>query len=344
MEYPKDYDTVVNEVKKRFTVSDFYVTVDSLGSRYTFEIVPTYDLHEKFRELFKEMRKIGKIPLLKREEEGLQLKIIPFKGPNVSLIKDLLITLGSFLATLITIGWAGLLLGGGDILTAIMFLISMISIIALHETGHFIAGKLLGANISTPIFFPGIPTIGGTFGAVIRMREPPIDRRQMLIMGISGPIMGFIIALIVSYIGLHLSTITFEQPKNAIFLPSPPILSILASLIYGDLEGKYLIFHPVAFAGWVGMLVTFLNLTPAGQLDGGHIFRAILGPRYSKIVSYIAILILVITGWYLMAILALFFLNNPGPLNDLPEDKKLYYTIPAIAVLLWLLTMVIIIQ
>jgi membrane-associated protease RseP (regulator of RpoE activity) len=196
-------------------------------------------------------------------------------------------------------------------------------------------GRRYGIRVTLPFFIPAppIPPLAiGTFGALIRIRSPMIDRRSLFDVGIAGPLAGLVVALPTIVIGLLLSRPLPVGPGSepGIRLGSPLLFSALQWLTVGpDLPGQDVLLHPVAFAGWFGLFVTGLNLLPIGQLDGGHMAYALLG-RGHRIVSLIALGVLGVMGitawpgWFVWATLA-FVLGrrHPPPLNDVdPLDRK----------------------
>ena len=214
------------------------------------------------------------------------------------------------------------------ILVMIQYTVAIIAIIGLHELGHFAASRLHRIDASLPYFIPGIGY--GTFGALIVQRSPPPNRDSLFDLGISGPIVGFIIAIIVVIFGLFLSP--FLSPSQtielyAVFpdvgsLPSPILFDLIWLFFTFGIPTNYTAFvHPVAFAGWVGFLITGLNFFPIGQLDGGHVSRALVGRRYHQIASLVAVFILFLIGYWLMALLAffLFYGRHPGPVDDVSQ-------------------------
>src|SRR5262249_54547004 len=143
----------------------------------------------------------------------------------------------------------------------------------------FLQAKRYRVHASFPYFIPMPISPIGTMGAVIAMPRGMGDRRALFDIGISGPIAGLIPAIIFSVIGLQLSTIgPMPPPGEAGFsLGEPLIFKLLAYLVLGPVPtGGELFLHPVAFAGWVGIFLTALNLFPIGQLDGGHVLYALL--------------------------------------------------------------------
>ncbi len=213
--------------------------------------------------------------------------------------------------------------------TTIIFMLALMGIIFTHEMGHYKMSQKLGIEASLPYFIPGLPQIGGTFGAFISQKSPPQNRRDLIDMGLAGPFAGFIVTLVVFVIGFFMSVpVTAEQliaidqafPSQSTSL-AVPLLFTLMEYLFQDFipAGGTIYLHPVAFAAWVGMLVTALNLFPISQLDGGHALRSIIGPERHKQIGWIGILVLLLLGFYTMAILILALSaggGHPGPLND----------------------------
>ena len=218
----------------------------------------------------------------------------------------------------------------GDILLGIPFSFGIMSILSLHELAHYVAARFHRVKASLPYFIPA-PTLLGTLGAVIVMKSPMPNRESLLDIGIAGPIGSFVLSIIFLIIGLNLSTVSVAvvEPGRAA-LGSSILFSSIADLIKGQLpDGHHIILHPIAFAGWIGLLVTGLNLIPAGQLDGGHISYALLG-RWHAVVAKIAFISLLLLGiftsriWLFWAFLILFMgLGHPPPIDEVtPLDRK----------------------
>ncbi|MEJ2745483.1 MAG: site-2 protease family protein, partial [bacterium] len=176
-----------------------------------------------------------------------------------------------------------------------------------------------------PYFIPG-PTIIGTFGAVIKTKSPIPDRKGLLDIGAAGPICGFVVALVALGVGLSLSEIvdlTTVVRQGATEFGDSLITSFMTHLIKGPVpEGKTVMLHPVAFAGWVGLLITAFNLMPTGQLDGGHVLYAVIG-RWHSIIARMTIIGLLLMGWFLWEVWFLWAFivmllgpYHPPPLND----------------------------
>jgi membrane-associated protease RseP (regulator of RpoE activity) len=203
------------------------------------------------------------------------------------------------------------------------------AILLTHEMGHYLTSRYHGVGATLPYFIPA-PSIIGTFGAFIRMTSPIVHKRALLDIGASGPIAGFIVAIFAVAIGLHYSTVVETPTMEGMKLGSPLIFSLISQIIIGPIpDHSDVILHPIAFAGWIGMFVTALNLIPIGQLDGGHVVFAVLGRRHRVIsLGMIPILFLLgITGWpgwFLWAILPLIFgINHPPVMDsDSPLDRN----------------------
>jgi len=210
------------------------------------------------------------------------------------------------------------------------FSLAIIFVLGSHEMGHFIAARRWGMKTSLPYFIP-FPTIVGTLGAVIRHKGPIPNRKALFDVGVSGPLVGVVASVIITAIGL---TIPYQPVENGTYIElGTPLLFDAISYIVNP-ESEFI--HPVAFAGWVGMLVTFFNLIPVGQLDGGHVMRALIGERANN-VSKLMPAVLIFGGWlytYLSGessilifwgVIALIFSfqQHPKPLNDsIPVDRK----------------------
>lgn len=173
------------------------------------------------------------------------------------------------------------------------FALAVLGVLGVHESGHYVMSRYHGVQASLPYFIP-MPNIFGTLGAVIRMRGRIPDRRALFDIGVAGPLAGLAAAVVVSVVGLHLDPITapervLNDPNAQNFeFGSPPLLQAVAWATGQPLTypGSQTV-NPVVFGGWVGMFVTFLNLIPVGQLDGGHVARALLGQRQETIAALI---------------------------------------------------------
>jgi membrane-associated protease RseP (regulator of RpoE activity) len=188
---------------------------------------------------------------------------------------------------------------------------TLMSILLCHELGHYVVGRRRGVPMSLPYFIPLPPGISlGTMGAVIQMDEPIADRNALFDVGASGPLAGLVVAIPLLVIGLSMSHIGPSVPDPEKTIEGNSILYAMIKLGMfkqwlpgGGLDVQL---HPMAFAAWVGLLITAINLLPIGQLDGGHIAKALLGERHEKLSLYlnIALPILGLVIGVAMAIIA----------------------------------------
>src|SRR2546427_11943135 len=225
----------------------------------------------------------------------------------------------------------------------LFFTLPLLTILGSHEMGHYLVAKRYKVQASLPFFLPSVPPLG-TFGAFISMRDPIPTRRAPLDIGVSGPLVGFAIAIPVPLAGLALSPASPALPPNAVGEAiRPSILFSFLSLFF-PLPSSFSL-HPLAFAGWVGLFVTAINLLPAGQLDGGHVARALLGRRQFY-VSWAAVLLLFgmsifYPGWFIFGFLILMLgVRHPPPLNDLTRLDPARKLVGIVAVAILIITFV----
>ena len=243
-----------------------------------------------------------------------------------------------FLCTLVTTTLAGAMQNGVDPLTnpwqiysGLPFAVTLITILLVHEMGHYLMSRYHGVKATLPYFIPA-PSFIGTFGAFIKMKSPPPDRRSLFDVAAAGPLAGLVLAIPAVIIGLQLSTISpGDKMGGGITLGSSLLLSFLSQITLGILPDEAnILMHPVGFAGWIGLLVTAMNLLPVGQLDGGHVIYALFGERYIWVsrVALVSILSLGFLrwwdGWLIWGLLLLFMgLRHPPPLDPYtPLDAK----------------------
>jgi len=245
---------------------------------------------------------------------------------------------GLFLCTVITTTSAGALQNGVNpltdpwgLLSGIPFAATLMLILLVHEMGHYLTARYHGVAATLPYFIPA-PSIIGTFGAFIKMETSPWNRRVLFDVGAAGPIAGLVLAIPAIVIGLGLSTVSVDyQAGGGLSLGSSLVFSLLSQLTLGVVpEEAHILLHPVAFAGWIGLLVTALNLLPVGQLDGGHVVYALFGRRQVW-VSRLALVVIVglavmgyWEGWIFWAVLLVVMgLRHPPTIDDItPLDPK----------------------
>jgi hypothetical protein len=243
--------------------------------------------------------------------------------------------------------------------TGIPFAVSLLAILLAHEFGHYLAGRYHHTHVTLPYFIPFPISPFGTMGAFIQLKEPPKNKRILLDIGIAGPLAGLVVAIPVLFLGLALSRVgplnifpgqSVQMEGNSLLyliskfivfgqvLPAPSTYGNLSPVLYWlryfftaqpfPAGGVDVMIHPIAFAGWAGLLVTALNLIPAGQLDGGHVLYTLFGRRARVLLPFIlAALILlgfVWAGWWLWAFL-IFLLGRlyAEPLDQItPLDPR----------------------
>ena len=218
-----------------------------------------------------------------------------------------------------------------NLLGGLMFSIAIMFVLGSHEMGHYFTAKRWGMKTSLPYFIP-FPTIIGTLGAVIKHKGPIPNRRALFDVGVSGPLVGIVASCIVIFVGLKIP-FNVESYEEGLILGTPILFDLIARAV--NFNGA--VIHPIAFAGWVGLFVTFLNLIPVGQLDGGHIMRAMIGKK-AVIVSKMMPIVLILLGtavsyiykvsdsiWIFWGLITLFFSlqPHPDPIDDkTPLDMK----------------------
>jgi len=183
----------------------------------------------------------------------------------------------------------------------LIYAIVLMTILLGHELGHYLTCRRYGLSATLPFFIPA-PTLIGTMGAFIRIRSPITRKRQLFDVGIAGPLMSFCLALPALVVGLSLSKVVPAFPREGtLYFGEPLMLKLLGGLFFGRVAAGYdVILHPVAVAGWVGALVTAMNLFPLGQLDGGHVAYAFFGAR-AKTVGRIFLAVFVVLGVFFWA-------------------------------------------
>ena len=252
-----------------------------------------------------------------------------------------------FLLTIFTTLLAGAIMEGAQIFSnpleifkGIPFSFTLLFILGTHEFGHYYYAQKHRVDATLPYFIPAPPFLFliGTFGAFIKIKSPIYRKDALLQIGAAGPIAGFIIAVPALIIGLLLSEVIEKNDiQGAIILGDSILMKILTFITHpGLLESQDIMLHPIAFAGWIGLLVTMLNLLPIGQLDGGHIAYAMLGEK-QDIIGKLAFLLLIplsffSINWLIWGILLLLLMRSVKhpPIQDIHvplsyKDKRIGY-------------------
>ena len=336
-------DTPSEPAEAPFAQTDFEQITTLVSGEFQIEEallehnIPTYYLKQPqetkqaFLRLLKALDAMNLMAVLRKMDKKIVLKIVPKPSTKPS---NILINWILFFATIATTFVTGYMLSP-DVINPFVggasFTIAMLAVLGTHEMGHKITANKKGIDATLPYFIPGPPPLG-TLGAVIMQKSLPPNRDALFDVGADGPIAGFIIATIVSAVGLTMLIPSEPVPAGTI---GTPLLWILLELGLQGLNmipqppvGGMLLLHPFAFAGWVGILVTMLNLLPTGMLDGGHVLRSIAGEKLRFVLMGLSVFYLVILKVYVMAIFVLFvsMYKHPGPLDDvssLSTSRKL---------------------
>src|SRR5215471_4016007 len=232
--------------------------------------------------------------------------------------------------TLLTTTMAGARMAGvqptsvSALVQGLPFSLTLLAILLTHESGHYLMCRRHRIAASLPYLIPAPPfALLGTFGAVIRVRSRFPDRRALFDMAAAGPWAGFVVALVAMIVGLRLSTVSAAPPDGPTILLGDSLLTSFLARIVLHAEPDTVMLHPVAFAAWAGMLVTSLNLLPAGQLDGGHVLYAARGRRV-VLVPLVLLAVLIWLGatrspfWLVWSGLAtaMLFMGHPRTIDD----------------------------
>ena len=342
-------------------------------------LIAESSIYYTFPKLLKELAKIGMIAAAKRAK--YESRMMPTLSSSTLHVEDgIVLTVSKlgqtrprnkfwiylpailFSVTLTVVFVDGMIRANSEFATAFIrdplllaavYTMSLMGIIGVHEMGHMIANKWHGIKTSWPYFIPLYP--GGfipTLGAVIVARANMTNRNVLFDVGISGPIAGLIVTIIVSVYGSYTSVLlTAEEARELLenaqlsqFPFQDSILMMATHYIAGKGEANggesVLVMSPILFAAWIGFFITFLNLMPAAQLDGGHITRSTLGVRWHRILTYSSVGVLVGLGFYVMAFFVLLIASRAPestPLDDVSplssKRRALFFVAMALAVL-----------
>ncbi len=251
-------------------------------------------------------------------------------------------------------------------LKAGLFAGGLLSIIGLHEFGHKAAARHHKMDATLPYFVPGPPPIG-TFGALISLKSPPANRDQLFDLGLSGPVIGFIVTIAVAALSVFIGILPNASQATQLdtwngtcaaqlgvsscfsnidfgLIARQPLILIIISQVTSMIRPGVLLDSQLFFAAQIGALLTFLNIVPAWQLDGGHISRAVFGPGGHRVASVIGLALLFLAGYYPfgLLVLAFMFFSRRGfagvePLDDISpvsNSRKLLYIFALVMLIL----------
>jgi len=331
-EASKEIERIKALVAKHFPVYDVRVNYDVI--QFFCRTEPT-TLEDSFDRMREEMATQGYIPMITYEKGEHVIQVA--RKPKTKY-RSVYVNLAFLIITIITTTLAGVSLwvGYADVpadeawsadslmMGALTFAIPLLAILGVHELAHYYMARRRNIAASLPFFIPGPPTLIGTFGALISIRDPIPNRKAMLEIGVAGPLAGFVLSIPLAILGLILTNdgarLAPVNEGGALINISFPAIYLLLEQLF-PVQGDYIL-HPTAFAAWAGLFVTALNLLPVGQLDGGHVARALFGTK-AKYLSWATLAVMMFlslffVGWLLLAILVLFLgARHPPPLNDI---------------------------
>ncbi|MDD4051442.1 MAG: site-2 protease family protein [candidate division Zixibacteria bacterium] len=289
---------------------------------------------------------------VRMERDGERYRLTVFRASesigHPPLVNTLLFVL-TFLTVLLAAAFRE---HGSDILSrpellvsGLPFTLALLCILLVHEMGHFVAGHSRGVRMSYPYFIPA-PTFLGTFGAIIRTRSPIRTRNDLVLIGAAGPLAGAIPSVIALIWGYMTSTVQPIPTGEALSFGDSLLSRAVQFFIFGSLPPDSAVYlSSIALAGYVGLLVTMLNLLPLGQLDGGHVIYGLFPRRQKELAIAFLIFLFILgfmwNGWWLWMVLALLMrpFHPPVQEQDIPLDGR-YKKIGWAAVILFLLTFV----
>jgi len=348
------------------------------------------DSQLSYEKIADSMKDYHLLPLLKKEDDQVCLLIAPdmqkkhSSNPRLNLILFIL-TLVSVLVTGGLYSYKGEVPQEFPLMIWEMakngwpFALTLLSILAAHEFGHYFAGKKHGVQVTLPFFIPMPLSLFGTMGAFINMRSLPKNRRALFDLAVSGPVSGFVFSIVALIIGLNLSEVSqlplapaadpslqmegnsllYLFMKYSVFGKMLPLIPGISGIDLNLYWLKYfftgqpfpwgawdVMLHPVAWAGWAGLFVTGINLIPVGQLDGGHIFCSLFGEANAKrlfplILTSLGVLGIFSNVWWVWAILLLFFGRRYAqPLDQITQLDKNRRILGYFAMAIFILTFV----
>jgi len=339
-------EEIISFVNSIFEVSDFTKTEFSLEFR-----IDDLEFKSKFVDLARKLENMSYVCKLVEMDDGKYIIIQKFtpkkqrKWLSASWTPRILFVIVISFVMIDgyyrTSGTNSIVEIGDPLEMAGIYTLSLLGILGIHELGHIIAAKTHKLKTSWPYFIPGLPVIGiPTFGAFIQSKGLTINREILFDVAIAGPIAGLAIAVIVSIYGAYTAPILDQEIVAELYAESKliewgmgePLLMTASLAMFGKGgAGHEVIMTPIMFAAWFGFLITFLNLLPAWQLDGGHMARTLLGPKMHKYATYGSMAILVLLNYWIMAILILVMSSrspSASPLDDvspLSRNRKLAY-------------------
>ncbi|MHA1977386.1 MAG: site-2 protease family protein [Candidatus Hodarchaeales archaeon] len=370
------YSQIDELINQFFTVtSKQYRPMSETGSPFQSEIMPIYEILKRsdiggnIKQVNQTLKKMGYMSLIRshpvHESRGM-LYIFPIPEKMIVAKQNSRTPIILFFLTIFSVFIVGVDMWGNlrsadpsldPIIVGLLYVLSLMGIVGIHEIGHMVASRLHGIKASWPYFIP-MPISLGTMGAFISQKTPIKSRNDLFDVGLAGPIFGFVVAILFSIIGLMNSFIipVTEVPQDfstalgfiSLELDSPErariiLFEIIAYFFVPQHNSNMVVYlHPFAFAGFIGLFLTGLNLIPIGQSDGGHIARSMFSEQNHRFVTYLSAGVLVFLGFWFFAIILLFMYSqtgHSGPLDDLTElsfSRKIMTGLIAVLIVLTL--------
>ena len=339
-------EEVVSIVSSIFEVKAIGRTIDLLQFK-----IDDYDVKSKFVKLAQKLEARNLVCKLESTPDGLYVLIRRFpprkerrwlsKSWTPRILFAIVVGFVMIDGYYRTLGTNGIIDIGDPLEMAGIYTLSLLGILGIHEAGHLAASKWHKLKTTWPYFIPGIPVYGiPTFGAFIQSRGLTINREILFDVAIAGPIAGLVITILVTIYGAYTAPIIpaemaeqlYEEAKLIEWDQGEPLLLTAALAMFGKGgPGQEVLLTPVLFAAWIGFLITFLNMLPAWQLDGGHMARTLFGEKLHRYLTFASMGILVLLGYWMMAMFILVLSSkSPGaqPLDDispLPNNRKIAY-------------------
>ena len=365
-------ETIRRLVGSQFLVKDAFIDPYGIPTVHVAAEPP----RQKFKTLLSELREHNLIAALRGSGDTLIVRVFQKPQSNPSRKR---VNLAMFLITVATVFGSGIyvwtrpevisnLFETSSIFTkAALFTIGLLAIIGLHEFGHKATTNYHKLDATLPYFIPGPPPIG-TFGALISLKGPPANRDQLFDLGLSGPVVGFFVTILIAILSIRLGVVVTPAVADQILASGQFGSSLCLPLVSGgqiaSCEAPLLLFignianifappnsqgllmfnTQLGAAAHIGALLTFLNIVPAWQLDGGHVSRAMFGPSGHRTATLIGLVILFVSGYLVFAFFLLIMMNltrrgfaGVEPLDDVSpvsNSRKLLYLLAIVMLLL----------
>jgi membrane-associated protease RseP (regulator of RpoE activity) len=343
-------EQIIDLVRQRFSVRQEFLREEGVIEFFLED--SQQDIKSGFLSLVRDLAIFGYTAMMRNTDHGILLNV--FKKPQIPTPKSRtqLILLAATIFSIVLDGYIRLVYSGNStpvlfetIGIALIYAVAILAIIGIHELGHLIAARHHGMDYSWPYFLPGIPGVWPTFGAVITARSLPVNRDALFDLGFSGPIAGLLATLVVSLLAVSSAILVPASsfPANAQFSNLDAYTSFLVGLLKNPGSGSMVVtgsvFNLLHFAYLIGFLITFLNLMPAWQLDGGHIANSVVSPKVRTALTLAVVVIFIVLGVYLMAffIVLFAFLVRSGSFRPLDDVSPLSHSRKILFVLTWIM-------